>query len=422
VTTNKTFIGMPGYGKQTAAAGRGLWRACADMSSVAVEYRQGSLLAANFNALWCSALNLAHRGEPIKYFAMLHDDIGPEDFWLDKLIAELESNNLDVLGVAVPIKDTKGLTSLAIDGDDTWRPKCRLTTSEVAALPETFTSEHLDGNLLLNTGCWVCKFDSEWARKVNFTINDRIVFNKATDRYESQVEPEDWYFSRLLHELGLKVGATRKIEITHRGEIDFSNQKTWGDIVDRAYTSKSYVNSPFPYDVPGWLTPVEGTALSKLSDGKRVLEIGSYCGRSTICIARTAESVVAVDYFDGRATPNPANTAESFLSNLERYGVASKVSACHPESHLPMPKYDLAFIDGNHDREFVEADIEKSLAVLNRGGLLAFHDYRTQPGECDGGWDEGVTEAVNSLLANGGELISRHDTLAVVRPPVLVPN
>ena len=422
MTQPKTFLGMPGYGKQTAAAGRGLWRARTDMSDVAVEYRQGSLLAANFNALWCSALNLCRRGEEVKYFAMLHDDIGPEDFWLDKLIDELEASNLDVLGVAVPIKDTKGLTSLAIDGDDTWRPKCRLTTSEVATLPETFTSDDIGGNLLLNTGCWVCKFDPEWARKVSFTINDRIVFNKATDRYEAQIEPEDWYFSRLLHEIGLKIGATRKIEVTHRGEIDFSNQKSWGDIVDLAYTNKSYVKSPFPHDVPGWLSTVEGTALAKLASGKRVVEIGSYCGRSTICIARTAESVVAVDYFDGRATPNPGDTSGDFKANLERYGVADKVEICHPEGELPMPKYDLAFIDGNHSRSFVEADIDKCLAALKHGGLLAFHDYRTSPGECDGGWDEGVTAAVNNLLANGGELISRHDTLAVVRPPVLVPN
>jgi len=43
---------MPGYGRQTAEAGRGLWRARQDMSNVMVEYRSGSLLAANFNALW----------------------------------------------------------------------------------------------------------------------------------------------------------------------------------------------------------------------------------------------------------------------------------------------------------------------------------------------------------------------------------
>jgi hypothetical protein len=416
----KTLLGMPGYGKQTAAAGRGLWRARRDMSSVAVEYRQGSLLAANFNALWCSALNACHRGEPIKYFAMLHDDVGPEDFWLDKLIEEMESNNLDVLGVAVPIKDTKGLTSLAIDGDGTWRPKCRLTTSEVASLPETFTSEDVGGPLLLNTGCWVCKFDLEWARKVRFTISDRIVFNTARDRYEAEVEPEDWYFSRLCHELGLKIGATRRVSLTHRGEMDFSNQRTWGDVFDMAYTNKSQLPVVFPHDVRGWLTVTEGTALAKLAQGKRVLEIGSYCGRSTICMAKTAESVLAVDFFDGRATPNPCETSNEFFENLERYGVISKVETCHPEAKLPMPKYDLVFIDGNHDQEFVEADIEKSLSVLAPGGLIAFHDYRTAPGECDGGWDPGVTASVNKLLSAGGELISRHDTLAVVRPPALI--
>ncbi len=232
---------MPGYGKQTADAGLGLWRACRDMSEVAVEYRCGSLLAANFNSLWCSALNIASNGG-LKYFAMLHDDIGPAPGWLDVLIEELEAKELDVLGVAIPIKDHKGLTSLAIDGKDTWMPKCRLTLHEVMNLPETFTSDDVGGNLLLNTGCWVCRFDLEWARKVHFTINDRIVFNRATSKYESQVEPEDWFFSRLCHEMGLKIGATRKVRAMHRGETDFNNFSDWGtQQFDESYVSESTV-------------------------------------------------------------------------------------------------------------------------------------------------------------------------------------
>lgn len=231
---------MPGYGKQTADAGLGLWRACRDMSKVAVEYRCGSLLAANFNMLWTSALNIVHRGGQLDYFAMLHDDIGPAPGWLDVLIEELEANNLDVLGVAVPIKDHKGLTSLAIDGNDTWKPKCRLTLHEMMELPETFTSEEVGGNLLLNTGCWVCRFNPEWVRKVHFTINDRIVFNRATNQYESQVEPEDWYFSRLCHELGLRIGATRKVRLMHRGETDFNNFSDWGtQQFDKEYVGES---------------------------------------------------------------------------------------------------------------------------------------------------------------------------------------
>ena len=68
----------------------------------------------------------------------------------------------------------------------------------------------------------------------------------------------------------------------------------------------------------------------------------------------------------------------------------------------------------------MEKDIQKSLAVLNEGGLIAFHDYRLKPNEFDAGWDEGVTQAVNAFVASGAEIIARHKTLAVVRPPSFV--
>jgi len=164
----------------------------------------------------------------------------------------------------------------------------------------------------------------------------------------------------------------------------------------------------FPFDVRGWLTPAEGHALANLSVGKRVMEIGSYCGRSTICIARTAESVLAVDFFDGRATPEPGDTSYEFSTNLKKYGVASKVTTAHPDDAINGP-FDLVFIDGNHDKEFVESDIAKALAILSPIGLLAFHDYLTV--------HVGVTAAVNHLLANGSKIVSRHDSLVVVRPP-----
>lgn len=199
------------------------------MDRVRVEYRSGSLLASNFNALWCGALNAVHEGEKIAYFAMLHDDLGLQDFWLDDLIAELERCNLDVLGVVSPIKDVRGMTSVALHNPgDNWRPKCRLTMTEVHQLPETFTSADLGYDLLINTGCWVCRFDMSWAPLVHFTINDRIVIDSKTGRYEAQVEPEDWYFSRLLHELNLRVGATRRLPVQHRGELDFTSATAWG--------------------------------------------------------------------------------------------------------------------------------------------------------------------------------------------------
>lgn len=242
----KVFLGMPGYGQLTAGASRGFWRATRlPDSQVSFTFFNGSLLALNFNSLWCSALNQRLTEDGPNYFAMQHADVEPSDYWLDDLIDELEANDLDILGVSVPIKSERGLTSLAVDrrDGDTWRPLCRLSTTEVASLPETFTSKDVGGNLLINTGLWVCRFNPDWARKVRFTINDRIVFDSKAGKYIPQVEPEDWYFSRLCHELGLRIGATRKIVLTHRGDAAYPNNQAWGDPFDSAWLNQSVIPS-----------------------------------------------------------------------------------------------------------------------------------------------------------------------------------
>jgi hypothetical protein len=247
---HRIFLGMPGYGTLTAGAARAFWRASRlPDGRIDYQYNEGSLLAANFNALWVAALNAVHRGRQIDYFAMQHADVEPEDWWLDALVEELEARDLDMLGVVVPLKDRHGLTSIALDrpDGDTWRPLCRLTMTEVYRLPETFTSEDVGHPILLNTGLWVCRFREEWARKVRFTINDRIAFDRASDSYVSQVEPEDWYFSRLCHELGLRIGATRKVRLAHRGDASYCNTCAWGDPFDSQYVDSSVL----PETIPG---------------------------------------------------------------------------------------------------------------------------------------------------------------------------
>lgn len=432
------LLGMPGYGQLSAGAAQGYYRASRGPDAgrplqMHSSFQNGSLLAQNFNALWCMALNLRHNGEQLDYFAMLHSDVEPQLFWLDLLIEEMEQRDLDVLGVVVPIKDQHGLTSIALDhpGGGEWLPKCRLTMHEIFQLPETFTSEDVGYPVLLNTGCWVCRFDPEWAKKVRFTINDRIIFSESNNRYEPQVEPEDWYFSRLCNEIGLKIGATRKIRLLHHGVSFFPNTRPWGDMpFDTEYLNESVVKPRedadgflFPADVDGWLMREEGKALAELARGKRVLEIGSYCGRSTICMAQTAESVASVDPHDGRGTPKPKNTRQELAENLKRYGcenVSVIVGTVEDNGPFLYPPFDLVFIDGAHDYESVKRDIENAMELLAPDGTIAFHDYREHPGEHDGRWDEGVTLAVREFIADGAELIERRGTIAVVRPPALV--
>jgi predicted O-methyltransferase YrrM len=448
-TDMRIVLGMPGYGELTAGASRGLWRASrapeADVAAgspgIVTVYQEGSLLAANFNALWCVALNLARTGWRPDYFAMIHADVEPEDWWLDALVAELEARDLDVLGVAVPIKDGKGLTSIALDrpDGDPWRPLARLTMREVFRLPETFTSADVGHPLLLNTGLWACRFDESWARKVHFTINDRIVVGPGGE-YRAQCEPEDWRFSRLLHEIGrpgsptagrppLRIGCTRKVRLTHRGPHQWPNQAVWGEPFDAAWTDRSVLapaadGFALP-DVDGWLRPAEGAALAELARGKRVLEVGSYCGLSTICLARTAAHVVSVDTHDGRGTPGPRrDTLAELRANLERHGVADKVSVRVGRLYRADPKtagrFDLIFIDGAHDADSVAHDVACGLDRLAPGGLLAFHDYGATAGPGDGR-EPAVTAAVDALVAAGGELRSITDSLAVVKPPASVP-
>jgi len=462
MTQGRIYLGMPGYGRQTADAGCSFWRACRDMSNVINDYRQGSLLATNFNNLWCNALNRANAGENIARFAMQHDDIGAGEYWLDTAIEELERHDLDILGVVVPLKDGRGLSSIALHNGpienragkfsewltscgikgstltadhrsrlleafsvwlnrtdaNNWRPFCRLSMHDVYELPETFTSEDVGKPILLNTGLWVCRFDMKWATKVHFEINNRIVFDPKLNRYHEQTEPEDWFFSRLCHELGLKIGATRKIQVKHRGEAEFFNTSPWGYPHDKEYTDKSPVPGAFPHEVTGWLRREEGKALSELARGKRVLEIGSYCGKSTICLAQTARMVECIDTWDGRGTPQPRETFREFLDNCERYGVSDRVHPISEGGQVSSP--DIVFIDGSHDLESVRQDIEFAMRILSPNGLIAFHDYRMFPGEGDGQWDPGVTEAVNEFVDSGAEIISRHATLAVVRPPAQI--
>lgn len=412
-------LGCPSYGELTLGAARGLYRASRRPEhDLRLMNQASSLLASNMNALWAWALNVARKGR-CDYFAMIHADVEPEEFWLDKLIDELEARSLDVLGVVCPIKDQRGVTSTALgrpDGD-TWRVHGRLTMREAYRLPETFTSADVGRPLLLNTGLWACRFDEAWARKVRFTINDRIAWDPGREVYFAQVEPEDWYFSRLLHELGLAVGCTRKVELGHRGTVLFGNDRPWGTHhFDEEYLPASPLPGPgeeFPHDVAGWLTEEEGRELGRLAEGKAVLEVGSYCGRSTVCLARKARFVQAVDTFDGRGTALEGDTLALFRRGLARHGVAGKVAEARGLSAdvLPLlpPVFDLAFIDGSHDRESVARDAALASACLRPGGLLAFHDY-------GGPRDPGVAEAVDALVASGATLERVVGTVAVVRP------
>ncbi len=209
------FLGCPTHdGRIESDTATALRHATAGKHSIVQMVNRSSLLAYNCNQLWCMALN-AREQHKIKWFAMLHSDVVPENNWLDKLIDIAEKNNADLLSAIVPIKDERGMVSTALlNHHNPFEHKVLYTP-----LPETEILEIGEFKLVVNTGCMICRLDQPWSDKVWFEINDKIYLEKG--EWKAAVEPEDWFFSRKVHELGGKVMATRAIDLVHVGRKDY---------------------------------------------------------------------------------------------------------------------------------------------------------------------------------------------------------
>src|SRR4249920_2731838 len=109
------------------------------------------------------------------------------------------------------------------------------------------------------------------------------------------------------------------------------------------------------------LTHAECERLAHLAADARVLEIGSYYGRSTIAMASTARVVHAVDPHTGGPPEAPSTLAE-FLANLESFGVRERVVVHAATTNeladvLRPAVFDLVFVDATHQRPGVDFDL-----------------------------------------------------------------
>lgn len=133
-------------------------------------------------------------------------------------------------------------------------------------------------------------------------------------------------------------------------------------------------------DIPTGITPAEAAQLLELAEARRVLEVGSWYGFSTVLMAHSAALVVAVDHHQGDDDAGHEETLPAFLRNLERFRLGNKVvplvadvAAAVP--FLPDRYFGLIFLDASHDQDSVERDIKVCWPKLQLGGWFAFHDY-----------------------------------------------
>jgi predicted O-methyltransferase YrrM len=163
----------------------------------------------------------------------------------------------------------------------------------------------------------------------------------------------------------------------------------------------------------GFMPADEGLALyaaaaeaARLGD---LLEIGTYCGKSTVYLAAAAiaagpdRMVVTVDHHRGSEEQQPGweyhdpglvdpavglmDTLPSMRRTLHAAGVEDRVIAVVGRSPVVARRWvqpvGLVFVDGGHTEEHAQADYEGWARHVMAGGLLVVHDVFPDP--ADGG-------------------------------------
>jgi len=149
--------------------------------------------------------------------------------------------------------------------------------------------------------------------------------------------------------------------------------------------------------VQGWLADDEADlliatcsrALTSLSSSAAIVEVGSFCGRSTVVLGSVVQSlraptkVYAVDPHDGlvgaldSGTQSLGPTLDIFRRNMDENALTPFVEAVvHRSFEVDWDKpIAFLFIDGLHDYENVSRDFHHFVPWVMAGGYIAFHDY-----------------------------------------------
>jgi predicted O-methyltransferase YrrM len=146
--------------------------------------------------------------------------------------------------------------------------------------------------------------------------------------------------------------------------------------------------------VEGWLSPEQAQRLHdcacSVASGGRIVEIGSFRGRSTIVLASAVDGnveVIAIDPHGGgdrgprevqASLPRGEQDFQAFQANLARAGLAESVHHVRHTSREALGavsgEIDLLYIDGAHRFLPASSDIRRWGRRVAPGGRLLIHD------------------------------------------------
>jgi predicted O-methyltransferase YrrM len=120
------------------------------------------------------------------------------------------------------------------------------------------------------------------------------------------------------------------------------------------------------------------------------LEIGAFFGANVLSVASSYAShadsrLYCIDPWEDYADypeykTKQETTYTQFVENVETSGDKDKIQICRGYSNIEVPKledsfFDMIYIDGNHEPEYVLEDAVLAFRKLKNGGIMIFDDY-----------------------------------------------
>jgi predicted O-methyltransferase YrrM len=144
--------------------------------------------------------------------------------------------------------------------------------------------------------------------------------------------------------------------------------------------------------IPGWFDLPKAIAIQQvvkqLRPGARLVELGSFQGRSSVALAAVLPPggvLYCVDHFRGSEEHHQArmelgDLQESFRRNVERFGMMDRIRVLAlpttgAADQFAAASVDLLLLDAAHDFASVRADLAHWYPKLKPGGFLACDDY-----------------------------------------------
>jgi hypothetical protein len=262
-------------------------------------------------------------------------------------------------------------------------------------------------------------------------VRHRVLYTRR-DLDRAFVQPSVFWIHPVNRRYDDPLRAHVRTHFNHYERSHFAGGTMAADVNDRTQGQPLLLTWPIlerMRGIEGWLDDDEADLLIaattracvELPGPPVIVEVGSYCGRSTVVFGSTLKTVApegrvyAVDPHDGvvgsldsglRSGPS---TLPRFERNVAAAGVQDVVNSIQQRSfdvkwEQPI---SLLFIDGLHDYANVARDFYHFEPNVVPAGYVAFHDYAD--------YYPGVKTFVNELLVRGA-----YERVALVRSTMLV--